>query len=120
MTIDKLSDMEKSVLLARVIELQIEYDPFVLITLAHVQTQGEIIADLVPNLYDPANMYIAWQVPNWIDKKYGNEDNAPLWDEFDQWWDNQIIWCDKNAQRHWLDKILLLLIKAGMVELNDD
>lgn len=63
-----------------------------------------------PNLYDPANMQLAWRVLNFID---GTE----LSGRFNVWFYNQ-LWVKispADAQRLWLDKILQLADEAGMV-----
>ena len=69
------------------------------------------------DLYDPANMALAWRVLNWRFGKARAYKTIVV--EFDKWWDSCVIW-DKSpaaAQRAWLDKILELAIEAGIVEL---
>ncbi len=69
----------------------------------------------LPDLYDPANMALAWRVHLW-----GLQ--AVFWTEYYRWWrspkDRPYIYA--NAACLWLDKILELAIEAGLVELDEE
>ena len=68
-----------------------------------------------PNLYDPANMALAWRVLNWA---YNFLDDQGRETFLRDWWRslNLFIESPADAQRAWLDKILSLVIEAGMVD----
>lgn len=66
-----------------------------------------------PNLYDPANMALAWRVLNWAgETQFGGNITSRAWNNF--WIDMRIL-PPADAQRAWLDKILKLAIEAGLV-----
>lgn len=81
------------------------------------------------NLYDPANMALAWRVLNWATtqsvtvkaQKGGGDD---IWQEpWTTFIDDEIngkyeiyMMTPADAQRAWLDKILTLAIESGMIE----
>lgn len=81
----------------------------------------------VKNLYEPANMALAWRVLNWATtqsvtvkaQKGGGDD---IWQEpWTTFIDDEIngkyeiyMMTPADAQRAWLDKILTLAIEAGM------
>lgn len=80
-------------------------------------TDGKVLLDL----YDPANMSLAFRVLNWASDSRnlrrsqreelelflsGREDGVP------KWW-------HEDAQRLWLDKIFFMAIEAGIVEVNE-
>ena len=76
------------------------------------------------NLYDSANMPLAWRVLNWFtgeDREIDKESikKLPAFLAFDSWWtakDNFLYQLSPvDAQRAWLDKILELAIDAGLV-----
>ena len=128
--IDKLSDQEKSVMLARAMGWEsfigeITKQVFVILPGDKFHRIGE--------LYDPANMALAWRVLNWasLDSNVGIPFAKWLMKVIAvQYTDNgdlDIIrhtpnWAylfnlpPADAQRAWLDKILTLAIEAGMVD----
>jgi hypothetical protein len=106
-----MSDQEKSVLLAKVAQLEIEYEPIVLMGLVQTHTRKETIEYFVPDLYDPTNMYLAWRVHLWALEARGIRN--PYWNF---WANSPYVWILEDAQRLWLDKILELAIEAGIVE----
>lgn len=71
---------------------------------------------IVPlNLYDPANMALAWRVLNWANAtRFGGGTTLDQW----KWWHDFIadlrLLRASDAQMAWLDKILQLAIEAGM------
>ena len=107
-----LTKQQKSVMLARLAELQIEYEPVVLIALAQFHSTTDIIDDLVPDLYDPANMELAWRCLLWVSQ--GHEDWRA---EFQNWFADTAfeLMGEEHAQRIWLDKLLELAISAGLI-----
>lgn len=74
----------------------------------------------VKNLYDPANMALAWRVLNWWYDYIATTDNEAV-DPEDGFFDvgklMHGVWAQPpaDAQRAWLDKILTLAMAAGMV-----
>ena len=64
------------------------------------------------NLYDPANMALAWRVHLWALDNLGAVED---W-KYVSWWENMAIFAEDDAQRLWLDTILELAIEAGLVE----
>ena len=137
--LDNLSDEKKSVLLAKAMGWKVTALP-----VGH-----DDLFIIVPNEYDrnirsfysPANMSLAWRVLNWAQQQEcfdaGRHDltgftfNLTLIDS----WIGRMIG-QKNmgrldspslfdlppadAQRLWLDKILFLVIEAGLVEVRDE
>lgn len=87
--------------------------------MSRVKTPDEIIEDLVPDFYDPANMALAWTVLNWIN----TWDQNKYWTQYTSfwgWWSDAELWqIDGNsAQRKWLDRVLELAIEAKLVKLD--
>lgn len=74
---------------------------------------------LCPDLYDPANMALAWRVLNWAYDHPQIEDQGRH-DHFIKWWReaNLNTKLPADAQRLWLDKILELATNAGIVSLH--
>ena len=111
--IDKLSDQEKSVMLARAMgwEVSFAYSP------AHPQLW--LPDDLakahktkfIANLYDPASMALAWRVLNHM----GDLGYDAL---IEMWFSSEEVPSmePKEAQAAWLDYALDLAIEAGIVD----
>ena len=100
MKIDKLSDGQKTVMLAKAMGMTPD-----------VMNSGVLCVDL----YDPANMALAWRVLNWA------IENLP---KFMRTIEENFLCIGvlpyfgitpETAQRAWLDRILSLAIEAGMV-----
>lgn len=71
------------------------------------------------NLYDPANMALAWRVGVWAGNNLPNDAISKLndlWLRRDTYPYEVFMWYEPEAQRLWLDKILELAIEAGMTE----
>ena len=124
--IDKLSDQEKSVMLAKAMgwtalywsnrdfwsswyHLVDENNRKIKRRGIHKNT-GDVFHSLMVDLYKPSNMALAWRVLNWahetgLCRRYadGVGKNIHFWD------------APADAQRAWLDKILTLAIEAGLV-----
>jgi hypothetical protein len=65
-------------------------------------------------LYDPANMALAWRVHLWALQ-------AKIWEDYYRWcrWSNATgapWYARDDAQRAWLDKTLSLAIDAGLAD----
>jgi hypothetical protein len=86
----------------------------------------ELRDSIIPDLYDPANMALAWRVLNWVypwQHPIGPDDTQSP----EAWHDGTVRWgwaiervidgslSPAVAQRSWLDKVLELAIEAGMV-----
>lgn len=75
-----------------------------------------------PNLYNPANMALAWQVLNWaFNNLPGDTGQSQVFFDFlnaREYWEQEFLWSmpPAAAQRAWLDKILALASEAGMLE----
>ena len=104
MRIEELSDEQKTVMLAELAGVT-----------SDVINSGVLCVDL----YDPANMALAWRVLNWAGANfnkarpgdwrgamYGSRHSA-----ISEW----VGLSPADAQRAWLDRILSLAIEAGMV-----
>jgi hypothetical protein len=88
----KLSDEEKSVILARL-------------------CGAGGVAPIALNLYDPANMALAWRVLSWAQENKLCSLHTLIWT-------HNCLSASMPpavAQRGWLDKVLELAIEAGMV-----
>ena len=111
-----MNDQEKSVMLARAMEWTVT---------ASLTNDRQYISppnrpdseDYITDLYDPANMALAWRVHLWA--HYSAEVNHGY--RYRNWCirDTDTLF-NENAQRLWLDKILELAIEAGLVEVKDD
>ena len=126
MNIDKLTDQKKSVMLARVMGWEIHpvIGQHIIHTLIHNVVVGdEIIGNMLGdelNLYDPANMALAWRVLNWaIVSPWNNvigytfTGNVAILRMFED--AKMIKLSPADAQRAWLDKVLSLAIEAGLI-----
>lgn len=114
---DELSDQEKSVMLARLMGKAVDCNcgkPDCKFGRESQQRTGRdwFLPD-VPNLYDPVNMSLAWLGLNWADTNLKGYDALDLY----FWWDKGSLLSlpPEKAQRAWLDKILELAYKAGML-----
>ena len=119
MDISKMSDQEKSVLLAKAMGWKTPLrkdmdDPKPLII--PPEGDGILWAD---SLYDPVNMALAWRVLNWA------YTSLPVWkhekyltegQQWESWFVRNIELGEPNAQRLWLAKILELAIETGIIE----
>ena len=80
----------------------------------------------VPNLYDPANMALAYRVRQWADELMANGlDRPDDFDAIDLAW-NQVHLLPTKWLRGWLDAIFMMVedtdelaIEAGLVEVDD-
>ena len=116
---------EASVMLARLRGWRMEEtqwgDGFVLTDGQEETIDGELYTDgQMVNLYDPANMALAWRVLNWAFNNLPG-DTGQSQNFFDflnarEYWEQEFLWSmpPAAAQRAWLDKILQLAIEAGM------
>lgn len=135
---DNLTDEQKSMMLAKAMEWYVESNGAG--DIVYLDSNGLVIVgdftyfDLAtaPNLYDPANMALAWRVLNWamtlpeIERPMKNwlGDN---WRKTDQ--DNNTIFAPgwwflaslapQDAIREILDAVLELAIEAGIAEMQD-
>jgi len=80
-------------------------------------------SDDLPNLYAPANMVLAWQCLNWVDTQNIHLDTVKgersmrvelYYDVFHSMGAFDLP--PAQAQAAWLDKVLELVIEAGLVE----
>ena len=123
MNIDELTDQEKSVALARVMAWKIHpvigqhiIHRFIHNVIVGDEIIGNMLGDVL-DLYDPANMALAWRVLNWAietDLRIVEYDkSAPIaWEIYKG---AQVFTLPPaDAQRAWLDKILELAIEAGL------
>lgn len=139
MDISELSEQQKSVMLARAMgwEYGIVGDDVGHGIATMRDSKGDMIwledfeypaAYPYKNLYDPANMALAWGVLNWAWNQTGQHDNDPLDERQSQEWILKIdqvlcdYWCDDpaKAQAVWLDLVLELAIKAGLVPAEEE
>jgi len=123
-TIEKMTDQEKSVFLAKAMG-----KPLWIIRL-DVSMMG-IEDSTISNLYDPANMSLAWMCLNWASERDDDIDDYsyPYYyaQGVEELFDTDVeikdqIWAMSPAvaQCLWLDKILELAIEAGLVELEEE
>lgn len=127
MSIETMTDQEKSIALARLCGWEPLSDTIDGITghgTVFWEDEDGYMLDPEPtlplNLYDPANMALAWRVLNWWYDYIATTDNEAV-DPEDGFFDvgklMHGVWAQPPAaaQRAWLDKILTLAIAAGMV-----
>lgn len=137
MNIENMSDNEKSVMLAKLCGWEMRqhsvYKSEYSLYMHGYGSHGYYMTDDVPNLYDPANMAVAWRVLNWANRQTKRESTSKggRMVEWDVSWATYIDdwlspygyeWYDmppEEAQRALLDKILSLAIEAGMVEVGE-
>jgi len=110
---DRLDTFEKSKLLAEVSERLVFFQNIPGIKL----WSGEQLFP-VPNLYEPENMNIAWEVLNWISRVPHGPLRVSIAAKFDIWWQESELYAYNPSQalQIALDKMLELAVKAGIVE----
>ena len=116
--ISKLSDQEKSLIIARMLKNQMLPDKY----LPVMSPEFKPI-----DLYNPANMALAWRVLNWaakLDRVSLSEYSYPYTfsDAVDLIFEDGLnesprVWAlsPDLAQRLWLDQVLELAIEAGLI-----
>jgi hypothetical protein len=115
MNIDGMSDQEKSAALLRLMGQAVDCTcgkPGCTVGREIDSGRGWFVPT-VKNLYDPANMALAWRVLNWA-----NQDETISqvdWHIYKKYFDELLEMPPADAQQAWLDKILTLAIEAGMV-----
>ena len=122
-----LNDQEKSVLLAKAMGWKTDDDALKIHLPNPLWRESGYRQNVIRNLYDPANMALAWQVLNWAWKQTGNPNNDPLSERRSQEWIDKIdqilmdYWCDSavKAQQAWLDKIFALAVEAGLIQIDE-
>lgn len=98
---DKLTDEEKTIVLAKLAGLEPE-----------IESNGVVCVDL----YDPASMALAWRVLNWAASQGITTQIHVIYQYKKGDWARMIDLAPADAQRAWLDYILRKAIEAGMVE----
>ena len=121
MNVTKLSDPEKSVMLAQLCGWKLEpLRPGVYRLfdrggqrIDNISSKGIVGIVDMPDLYKLCNMALAWRVAHLASL-------SMIADDFSSWWIVDMLpeWhkSPAEAQRAWLDKILELAFEAGMVE----
>jgi hypothetical protein len=113
-----MSDQEKSVMLARAMGWHQDIDGGWAWTIQpntlYLGSYSAVNFKPPPDLYDPANMALAWRVLQW----HWESDKHDFHADFDDWWHGQSepMYAKADAQRAWLDKCLSLAVEAGLVE----
>ena len=136
MDLTKLSDQEKSIMLARALGLKVERNypdspPEHRLRETYVisgngfgyecgwWSEGVTLDEAMLNLYDPSNMALAWRVLNWCHGYFPGHLINPIV----KWWQetSELVFLPpEKAQELWLDRILELAIEAGLVELENE
>ena len=114
MRIEELSDEQKTVMLARLCGWGVStalggtsYESIFIYT-----QDNERCVDL----YDVANMALAWRVLNWAEIESGKNTRCDFHFGWMEFLPESLFECPpEDAQRAWLDRILSLAIEAGMV-----
>jgi hypothetical protein len=102
----KLNDAQKSVILARLCLWQV----------VNAKTKSGTWDSIIPDLYNPANMALAWRVLNWaMTEATGAVTHGMAQMAHPVSWPGLMMAPPDIAQRAWLDKVLELAIEAGMV-----
>ena len=105
MRIDELSDEQKTAVLAELVNMTPD-----------VMNSGVLCVDL----YDPANMALAWRVLSWAEIESGKNTRCDFHFGWMEFLPESLFECPPaDAQRTWLDMILSLAIEAGMVEIDE-
>ncbi len=124
--IDDLTDHEKSMLLAKVMELETFVDDF---GKTWINFPGT--TKVATDLYLEIHIALAWRVLNWASEQGHDIDDYSYPYYFaqgvEELFDTDVeiehqIWAKPpaDAQRLWLDKILELTIEAGLVKLEEE
>ena len=132
MDISKMSDEQKSVMLARAAEWDVwEIDPEVGTGTLFVPDGQDADEIAIYDLYDPDLMRFAWQMLNWATANkslgefhafWGDVVTEPMWFIIGQYF-NSVTITNKlpaDAQRLWLDKILTLVLKQELLRRSDE
>ncbi len=135
MGIESLNEQQKSVLLAKVMNWvqQVKSYGDESVVAIGGQTVATVDTDLIPdeglpelyfmpNLYDPANMALAWECHLWMLKREIDALNPFKTQKqpYMKWCKDGFPWIFKTAQQIWLDRVLELAIAAGLVELEEE
>lgn len=125
MNIDNLTDQEKSVMLARAMGLsEPRYLSSSQVWIIENNNRPNLSVYVSPkkfDLYDPANMALAWWVLNWAyAQKHWYKKHLGLMGDvlYDKFWSDDTFFelSPTDAQRLWIDQILSLAIEAGIVK----
>ena len=129
MNINEMTPEEKSVMLARLCGWGVRQNkPVDYYQTSLVDSSGNVIINsvfmyheislskIVPNLYAPKNMALAWRVLNWAFETFEFTQDANF--SLSEIAGEHSVFRSppELAQRRWLDKILSLAVEAGMVE----
>ena len=123
MDVSKMSDREKSVLLAKALGWEIQSWPNEERILIRVPPNRQP----VENIYNPTNMALAWRVLNWASSRNDDIDDYSFPYVFYQGVEELFDWEDETETPMWgmppveairriLDTILKLVIEAGIIE----
>lgn len=111
---DKLTDQEKSVMLARLCGWVVSIAmPGTKYESASIYTH---YGERCSNLYDTKNMALAWRALNWAASQGITTQIHVIYQYKKGDWARMIDLAPADAQRAWLDYILRKAIEAGMVE----
>ena len=119
---NELTDQEKSVLLAKAMGADWRYfhndeiDEWLIL-------DSENVVIGYGNLYDPANMALAWRVHLWTLKQELGKRESPYAvspKPYTRWWNLGSPWGYADAQRKWLDRIFDLCVEAKLIEVTDE
>lgn len=111
---DKLTDEEKTIVLAKLAGWGVskalagtKYESVFIYTQDNQRCQ---------NLYDPANMALAWRVLNWAASQGITTQIHVIYQYKKGDWARMIDLAPADAQRAWLDYILRKAIEVGMIK----
>ena len=129
MNLDEMSEQEKSVMLARLRGWRREKASIGVRRSIYgkgwrncsdavwIDEDGNKVLFGVPNLYDPANMALAWRALNWAEAQDNVSFDFRIYKLFSGGSSRVFIGLPpKEAQSLWLDKILELAHEAGLLE----
>ena len=111
-TLGTMTEQQKSVLLAKAMGWEVSP----LGSIFPTEGEGHVAIHPESSRYDPNEMALAWRVLNW----WANIEPRPQeqWEIFLGWWALMEVYTmpANEVQRAWLDKIIILVIEAGLVK----
>lgn len=113
--ITTLTDEEKSVMLAKLVGWEeVETNDFSTCFWIDDERGYFYVWETGEGLYSSDNMPLAWRILNWAHNNFVTVDRMAIHDMF---WVTQIYGSKpEDAQRLWLDRVLEIAIKGGVVE----
>lgn len=110
-----MNQFEKSKLLVKITKRDV-MDPHSNVPGMWLDTAKQLFP--VPNLYEPENMHLAWQILNWIPTVPHGPLRVTIAAQFDLWWGEAELYAypPEEAIQQAFDKLIELAMESGIFE----